>query len=45
MGESSVCTNDEDDDLEDEEEMDEERAEPLSRVSVPISLSITVMIR
>jgi len=44
MGESSVCTNDEEDDLEDEDEMDEERAEPLSRVSVPISLSITVMI-
>merc|ERR1719367_259968 len=44
MGESSVCTNDEEDDLEDVDEMGEERAEPLSRVSVPISLSITVMI-
>ena len=40
---SSICTNDEEeDDLEEEEEDD--RPEPLSRVSVPISLSITVMI-
>lgn len=44
--ESSICTNDEDDeDLEDEDDdMEGERAEPLSRVSVPISLSIIVMI-
>ena len=42
---SSVCTNDEDEDyLEDEEHVEEDKAEPLSRVSVPISLSITVMI-
>ena len=42
---SSICTNDEDDeDLEDEDDdMEGERAEPLSRVSVPISLSIMVM--
>jgi len=42
---SSVCTNDEDEEyLEDEEHVEEDKAEPLSRVSVPISLSITVMI-
>lgn len=42
---SSVCTNDEDEEyLEDEEQVEEDKAEPLSRVSVPISLSITVMI-
>ena len=35
--------DDEDDELEDDEEL-EDRPEPLSRVSVPISLSITVMI-
>ena len=43
--ESSVCTNDEDDeDPEDDDDMEGETAEPLSRVSVPISLSIIVMI-
>ena len=35
--------DDEDDELDDDEEL-EDRPEPLSRVSVPISLSITVMI-
>jgi len=44
LSESSIVTgDDEDDELEDDEEL-EDRPEPLSRVSVPISLSITVMI-
>ena len=42
-----MCTNDEDvEDLEDgeEEDMEDDKAEPLHRVSVPIYLSIMVMI-
>ena len=42
---SSICTNEEEDlEDEDEEELSEDQVEPLSRVSVPISLSITVLI-
>ena len=41
--ESSICTNEEDDEYS-EEVIDDDKAESLNRVSVPISLSITVMI-
>lgn len=41
--ESSICTN-EDDDEYSEEVIDDDKPESLNRVSVPISLSITVMI-
>jgi len=41
--ESSICTNEEEDDYS-EEVIDEDKPESLNRVSVPISLSITVMI-
>jgi len=40
---SSICTQDEED-TEEEEDLSEDKPESLSRVSVPISLSITVMI-
>jgi len=40
---SSICTNEDDDDYS-EDVIDEDKPESLNRVSVPISLSITVMV-